>query len=35
MIAIVMGLGGALWESIHFANGRILNPGFSGYRTPP
>ncbi len=32
--AIVQGLGGALTESIQFANGRILNPDFSGYRVP-
>ncbi len=32
--AIVMGLGGALWESVRFANGRILNPNFADYRTP-
>lgn len=32
--AIVMGLGGALFEAIHFENGRILNPRFSQYRVP-
>lgn len=32
--AIVQGLGGALFESIKFANGRILNPNFNGYRVP-
>lgn len=32
--AIVQGIGGALFESIKFANGRILNPNFSGYRVP-
>jgi isoquinoline 1-oxidoreductase len=32
--AIVMGLGGALFESIQFANGRILNPRLSEYRVP-
>jgi CO/xanthine dehydrogenase Mo-binding subunit/aerobic-type carbon monoxide dehydrogenase small subunit (CoxS/CutS family) len=32
--AIVQGLGGALYESIKFANGRILNPNFAGYRVP-
>jgi CO/xanthine dehydrogenase Mo-binding subunit len=32
--AIVMGLGGALFESIDFANGRILNPRLSQYRVP-
>lgn len=32
--AIVQGLGGALFESVKFANGRILNPTFAGYRVP-
>ena len=32
--AIVMGIGGALFESIQFENGRILNPRFSKYRVP-
>jgi isoquinoline 1-oxidoreductase len=32
--AIIQGLGGALFESIEFENGRILNPSFSGYRVP-
>jgi isoquinoline 1-oxidoreductase len=32
--AIVMGLGGALFEAIEFANGRILNPRLSKYRVP-
>ncbi|HWB09831.1 MAG TPA: molybdopterin cofactor-binding domain-containing protein [Pirellulales bacterium] len=32
--AIVMGLGGALHEEIKFADGRISNPAFSGYRVP-
>ena len=32
--AIIQGLGGALYESVRFANGRILNPGFDGYRVP-
>ncbi len=32
--AIVMGLGGALFEAIDFANGRILNPRLSEYRVP-
>ncbi|HSL71447.1 MAG TPA: molybdopterin cofactor-binding domain-containing protein, partial [Longimicrobiales bacterium] len=32
--AIVMGLGGALWEAIEFENGRILNPRLSQYRVP-
>ena len=30
----MMGLGGALFEQIEFANGTILNPNFSGYRVP-
>jgi isoquinoline 1-oxidoreductase len=32
--ATVMGLGGALFEAIHFENGRIMNPRFSRYRVP-
>jgi isoquinoline 1-oxidoreductase len=32
--ATMMGLGGALFEQIEFANGTILNPNFSGYRVP-
>ena len=32
--AIVMGLGGALFEAIDFANGRVLNPRLSEYRVP-
>ena len=32
--AIVQGLGGALFESVAFADGRILNPSFSRYRVP-
>jgi isoquinoline 1-oxidoreductase len=32
--ATVMGLGGALFEAIEFANGRITNPRFSSYRVP-
>jgi isoquinoline 1-oxidoreductase len=32
--AIIQGLGGALFESVRFANGRILNPDLSGYRVP-
>ncbi len=32
--ANIMGLGGALFEAIEFANGRILNPRFSKYRVP-
>jgi isoquinoline 1-oxidoreductase len=30
----VMALGGALFEAIHFARGKILNPRFSDYRVP-
>jgi len=29
-----MALGGALFEAIHFENGRILNPRLSEYRVP-
>jgi len=32
--AIVQGLGGALFESIHFENGQIQNAHLSGYRVP-
>ncbi len=32
--AIVQGIGGAMFESIQFANGRILNPHFAQYRLP-
>jgi isoquinoline 1-oxidoreductase len=32
--AIVMGIGGALFEAIDFANGKIVNPRFSNYRVP-
>ncbi len=32
--AIIMGIGGALFESIDFANGRILNARLSKYRVP-
>jgi isoquinoline 1-oxidoreductase len=32
--AIVMGLGGALFEAIRFDRGTILNPRFSRYRVP-
>ena len=32
--AIIQGLGGALFESMQFANGRILNASFAGYRVP-
>ncbi len=31
---IIMGMGGALSEEIQFADGRILNAGFAGYRVP-
>ena len=30
--AMMMGLGGALYEAIRFANGKIINPRFSAYR---
>ena len=32
--SIIMGLGGALFETIDFDDGRILNPAFSKYRVP-
>src|SRR5690606_13223474 len=32
--SIVMGLGGALFEAIDFADGRILNPRLVDYRVP-
>jgi CO/xanthine dehydrogenase Mo-binding subunit len=32
--AIMMAMGGALFESIHFDNGRILNPHLADYRVP-
>lgn len=32
--AMMMGLGGALFEAIDFADGRILNPHFADYRVP-
>ncbi|MHB1421668.1 MAG: xanthine dehydrogenase family protein molybdopterin-binding subunit [Gemmataceae bacterium] len=32
--AVLMALGGALFEAIRFANGKILNPRFSDYRVP-
>ncbi len=32
--ANTMGIGGALFEAIQFANGRILNPRFAQYRVP-
>lgn len=31
---IIQGLGAALFESVHFDNGRILNPSFATYRVP-
>jgi nicotinate dehydrogenase subunit B len=31
---VVQGIGGALFESIDFADGKILNPYFSAYRVP-
>ena len=31
---LVMGLGGALFEAIHFENGQVLNPAFSQYPVP-
>ena len=34
MGAIIQGIGGALFEKILFADGRILNPYFSQYRLP-
>ena len=32
--SIVQGLGGALFEAVDFANGKILNAGLSAYRVP-
>jgi isoquinoline 1-oxidoreductase len=32
--SVIMGLGGALFESLEFADGRLLNPRFSAYRVP-
>jgi isoquinoline 1-oxidoreductase len=32
--SIIMGMGTALWESVEFDGGRILNPSFSRYRVP-
>jgi isoquinoline 1-oxidoreductase len=32
--AIIQGLGGALFERVQFANGRILNGNFGSYRVP-
>lgn len=32
--SIIQGLGGALFEAVHFKDGKILNPHFSNYRVP-
>jgi isoquinoline 1-oxidoreductase len=32
--AIVQGIGGALFEAVHFENGRVTNGSFSEYRVP-
>ncbi len=32
--SVIQGIGGALFESIDFENGKILNPRFSRYRVP-
>ena len=32
--SIIQGIGGALFEAIDFADGKILNPKFSKYRVP-
>jgi nicotinate dehydrogenase subunit B len=32
--AVMMGLGGALFEEIKFADGKVLNANFAGYRVP-
>ncbi|MGB8787031.1 MAG: molybdopterin cofactor-binding domain-containing protein [Candidatus Acidiferrales bacterium] len=32
--SMMMGLGGALFEAVEFADGRILNPHFAQYRVP-
>lgn len=32
--AVVQGIGGALFEDIHFANGKITNPHMAQYRVP-
>ncbi len=32
--AVIMGIGGALFEAIEFENGKILNPRLSKYRVP-
>ncbi len=34
MGSIIQGLGGALFEAVDFANGKILNSGLSAYRVP-
>jgi CO/xanthine dehydrogenase Mo-binding subunit len=31
---VIMGIGGALFEEIQFANGQVLNPRLSSYRVP-
>jgi isoquinoline 1-oxidoreductase len=32
--AVIMGLGGALYERIEFDDGKVLNPAFSAYKVP-
>jgi isoquinoline 1-oxidoreductase len=32
--AIVQGIGGAMFEAVHFQNGQVTNPRFSRYRVP-
>ena len=32
--AVVQAIGGAMFEAVHFENGRILNPHFFSYRVP-
>jgi CO/xanthine dehydrogenase Mo-binding subunit len=32
--SIVQGIGGALFEAVHFENGKVTNPHFSEYRVP-
>jgi len=32
--AVVQAIGGALFETVNFADGRILNPKFASYRVP-
>ena len=32
--AVIQGIGGALFEAVQFADGKILNPWFSRYRVP-